>query len=354
MLYEYWCFIKLNSLMKERYKLLSQDIIRVQGSGLYVSLVKGTGSTVKYLDPRNGDVITLSYNPKAVALPTVTQRPDNVLTLEKKGAKKDAKKGERTDDTYDYAYVFDAKYRIDPALPGTEYYDTISHDPGPKVDDINTMHRYRDAIVYDSDAAPMQRTMFGAYVLFPYGNEERYRSHRFYQSIEKVNIGGLPFLPSATTLVSDMLDALVGDSSESAFERATLPKGIEEKLARVDWSRREVLVGTVRDHHQLEVNLEGRFYHTARRNISRDRLPIRYIALYESGVGIRRYGEVISFSLVPRSQIAELPSESDEPYYRFEVSDWKEFSDPVRSKVSGPRVLFYTNLFLLLHAREVP
>lgn len=39
-LYEYWCFIKLNSMMKERYQLVSQDIIRVQGNGLYVSLVK--------------------------------------------------------------------------------------------------------------------------------------------------------------------------------------------------------------------------------------------------------------------------------------------------------------------------
>ena len=46
-LYEYWCFIKLNSLMKEKYELVSQDIIKVQGNGLYVSLVKGRGSQVR-------------------------------------------------------------------------------------------------------------------------------------------------------------------------------------------------------------------------------------------------------------------------------------------------------------------
>ena len=41
LLYEYWCFIKLNSMMKDRYQLISQDIVKVQGNGLFVSLVKG-------------------------------------------------------------------------------------------------------------------------------------------------------------------------------------------------------------------------------------------------------------------------------------------------------------------------
>jgi len=93
-------------------------------------------------------------------------------------------------------YVFDAKYKIDPALPGSPYYNAISHTPGPKEEDINTMHRYRDAIVCEAGEEVFRRTMFGAYVLFPYGNEKEYRGHRFYRSIEKVNIGGLPFLLS--------------------------------------------------------------------------------------------------------------------------------------------------------------
>ena len=66
----------------------------------------------------------------------------------------------------------------------------------PKEEDINTMHRYRDAIVYDmnrnasvsngvgrntmdvgegaEDGFPdlFDRTMFGAYVLFPYSDQE--------------------------------------------------------------------------------------------------------------------------------------------------------------------------------------
>lgn len=45
---------------------------------------------------------------------------------------------------------------------------------------------YRDAIVYQNGAEPYERTMFGAYVLFPYANEDEYRTHNFFESIDKV------------------------------------------------------------------------------------------------------------------------------------------------------------------------
>lgn len=269
-LYEYWCFIKLNSLMKEKYQLVSQDIIRVSGTGLYVSLVKGHRSRVVYRNPKNGEKITLSYNPKEISVPTVTQKPDNVLRLEKKGAQTD------------YEYVFDAKYRVNPAMKGTDYYSNVSTTPGPQVDDINTMHRYRDAIVYQNNASPYERTMFGAYVLFPYKNEEEYKNHRFYKSIEQVNIGGLPFLPSATSLVTEMLDELISDSPESAFERAILPRGIESKLSKVDWNKRDVLVGTLKNREQLDICLSNKFYHIPASRIEDEDLPVHYVAIYQT------------------------------------------------------------------------
>ena len=60
------------------------------------------------------------------------------------------------------------------------------------MDDINTMHRYRDSIVYENKLSKFtfEKTMFGAYILFPYADEELYKEHRFYKSIETVNIGG--------------------------------------------------------------------------------------------------------------------------------------------------------------------
>lgn len=352
LLYEYWCFIKLNSMMKDKYRLISQDIVKVQGNGLFVSLVKGASSRVKYRNLENGEVITLSYNPKTGHVPTVAQKPDNVLSLEKKTVNREGRKVK-------YEYVFDAKYRVNPALEGTDYYASISHKPGPEVDDINTMHRYRDAIVYQNGAEPYERTMFGAYVLFPYGNEEEYRTHKFFESIDKVNIGGLPFLPSATNMVKDMLDALISDSPDSAFERATLPRGSEDKLAKTDWNRREVLVGALRNRGQLEKCLKHKFYHVPAVRIGEPDLPIHYVAIYQSinlfgkEAGIRYYGEVIRCSLVKRREIREIPKNSGEWYYRFEVKEWKEMNVPLVAKEIRD-FPFFTNMFLLQHCSEVP
>lgn len=55
------------------------------------------------------------------------------------------------------------------------------------------------SLVYENPDSrfAFEKTMFGAYILFPYAEEEVYKNHRFYRSIGSVNIGGLPFLPSA-------------------------------------------------------------------------------------------------------------------------------------------------------------
>ena len=352
LLYEYWCFIKLNSMMKDRYELISQDIVKVQGNGLFVSLVKGSSSKVKYRNSENVEVITLSYNPKSGQVPTVAQKPDNVLSLEKKTVNQVGKKVK-------YEYVFDAKYRVNPALEGSDYYNTISHTPGPETDDINTMHRYRDAIVYHNGADPYERTMFGAYVLFPYANKEEYRNHKFFESIEKVNIGGLPFLPSETSMVQDMLDALIADSPDSAFERATLPRGIEDKLAKIDWNQRDVLVGALRNRAQLDTCLKYKFYHIPASKIRDADLPIHYVAIYQSinifgrEAGIRYYGEVTKTSAVKRRDIREIPKKSDEAYYRFEIKEWKELNIPLVAKEVRD-FPFFTNMFLLQHCPDVP
>lgn len=297
-------------------------------------------------------MITLSYNPKSGQVPTVAQKPDNVLSLEKKTVNQVGKKVK-------YEYVFDAKYRVNPALEGSDYYNTISHTPGPETDDINTMHRYRDAIVYHNGADPYERTMFGAYVLFPYANKEEYRNHKFFESIEKVNIGGLPFLPSETSMVQDMLDALIADSPDSAFERATLPRGIEDKLAKIDWNQRDVLVGALRNRAQLDTCLKYKFYHIPASKIRDADLPIHYVAIYQSinifgrEAGIRYYGEVTKTSAVKRRDIREIPKNSDEAYYRFEIKEWKELNIPLVAKEVRD-FPFFTNMFLLQHCPDVP
>ena len=342
-LYEYWCFIKLVALMKRNYKLVSSDVIKVDTTGVTVSLVKGKKSEVKFVNPRTGEKIVLAYNPGEHSTQTVNQKPDNVLTLEKKG----------TD--VPYKYVFDAKYRIE-TNPDDPFYPDSK--PGPKVSDINTMHRYRDSIVYENDTPSrfmFEKTMFGAYVLFPYDDPDgEYKNHRFYKSIETVNIGGLPFLPGTTELLENFLSELIADSPESAFERASLPRGIEEKLAKVDWSVKDVMVGAVRTAEQLKFNIEKRGYYAPARYISEDQLPIRYIALHEEGLGgksgILRFGEVLTTRVLKRSTIpvtmrpGAIP---DEKYYYFTVRKWIELPQAIEIQDSYKGKPRFTNKFLL-------
>lgn len=365
-LYEYWCFIKLFSLLKKTYELKTPDIIKVDNNGITVTLVKGVKSEARFINPATGELITLAYNPSESKTQTVNQKPDNVLELQKIG----------TDVAY--KYVFDAKYRIESAPDGVFYPDS---NPGPKVDDINTMHRYRDSIVYENPKSKFtfEKTMFGAYILFPYEDEKKYaevesiengktvKGHKFYRSIDSVNIGGLPFLPGSTRLVQILLSDLINDSKESAFERTTLPRGIEEKLAIVDWSKRDVLIGTFSSVEQFSICFNKKFYYVPERKMGSDRLPIHWVALYQTNTKfacrgeIRYYGEVIGLSRVKRKNITEIPMTRNNPeevYYRISIKQWKDITEvnvsgkPIYTKESG-FVVNLTNMFLLEHSETV-
>lgn len=101
-----------------------------------------------------------------------------------------------------------------------------------------------------------------------------------------------PFLPSATNMVRNFLEELISDKAEPAFERATLPRGIGEKLARVNWEKRDVLITNVLDEAMISF-LVGYSYAVACEEISREHLPIHFVALYQPGVGIERIGTVL-------------------------------------------------------------
>lgn len=349
-LYKYWCFLKLNSLMKGRYRLISQNIVRVSANGLSVALMEGPQSQVRYWNPGNGEIITLTYHPKEISVPTVAQRPDAVLHLEKKGA------------GTAYAYIFDAEYRIHAAPEGSRYRQLYG-TPGPMEEDIHRLHQYRDAIVRPGSESAYARTMFGAYVLFPYHNGAEYRKHPFFQSIEQVNVGGLPFLPSETHLVSELLDGLIADSPASAFERTALPLGIRQHLTAVDWSRRDVLIGTFRNRAQFEICRKFNFYYIPAERVPAERLPIHYVAMFQTprvfsqDAGIYYYGEVLHTAYVRRKYIREVPMRSgadpEALYYRYTIREWKPLAKPILPRESA-FVNQFTNLFLLEHVEFVP
>lgn len=343
LLYEYWCFIKINSLLQKKYKLITADFIKVYKDGLFISLKKGETSTLKYENPETKEEFEVTYNSKKGSK-TVAQKPDNVFGIHKRGSKKT------------FEFVFDAKYKIDTTYKYCKDYGGI----GPKEEDINTMHRYRDAIIYNSKAeAHYENCIFGAFVLFPYKAEEQYRKHKFYKSIEEVNIGGLPFLPSSTKLMKEFLDKLIKESSYSTFERAIDTMGREEYIKDEDFKDRTVLVGSLKNKEQLDINLKGKFYHTPCKNVNLAGHNIKYIALAQSinnfheAAGITYYGAVDKVEVVKRKDITEIPKNSDENYYVFRIKEWKQLKRKI--EVSGYNVMrnIYTSEFLLNNASIV-
>lgn len=353
LLYEYWCFLKLNSILRSRYQLEGHDLIKANSTGLTVRLDKTRRAAIHYTNPQNQEKITLSYNNLLnIRMPTTNQRPDNMLNLRKENQ------------DIDYQYVFDAKYRLNPAAPGSDYYRKY-RKPGPQEDDINTMHRYRDAIFY-SHRGRISKSVFGAYILFPFKDSDYYaglgdgQPHDFYSSIEKVNIGGLPFLPGETGLVENFLDELIMDTPDSAFERV-LPQVGSDLYYQQKFRPRAVLVGAVGDKKQFKINVEGCFYHIPYRLVKKTCFNIDYIALYQpasifgnDASGIRCFGSIKEMVVVKRKDIDELPKQSQELYVKFTVDDWKMLGQPITPAGYGVRTHIYTTWYLLQQARTLP
>lgn len=149
----------------------------------------------------------------------------------------------------------------------------------------------------------------------------------------------------------DFLSSL--EAFDDAEDTSALQKELEEGLAKTDWSVWDTMVGTVRDMRQLEFILKRKGYYVPAHFISEDKLPIRYIALYEQGIGsepgIRRYGEVITTQKIKRSRIPVPMSRpnGDEPYYYFKIRRWQELPRAIDIRDTQRGAPLFTNKILL-------
>lgn len=203
-LYEIWCFIKVKNIVQ--HILRKKASAHVEGSKvegeLVKSLIQGSKSEVVYIDNEHPEVqlASVMYNATTddeehlndesdvsentdiaeTTSKTTEQRPDIVLRLSK------------TEDSMQYTYLFDAKYRIrDTTIPTKGGVDV------PPVDAINQLHRYRDAIYYThSKDEKLKREVIGGYVLYPGNLDKKQFTGSYYQrSINEVNIGAFPLKP---------------------------------------------------------------------------------------------------------------------------------------------------------------
>ena len=132
----------------------------------------------------------------------------------------------------------------------------------------------------------------------------------------------------------------------------------DEELAAADFSRRDVLIGTVRSDAQFDYTLASLTYYAPVNTVPPCDLPGRLIALYEEGLsrrpGIKRYGEVTEIRVVRREDIPVPLSRSngEEAYYLFTVSSWIYLEHPISISGTSRGRPSFTSEFLLNHARR--
>lgn len=234
-LYEIWCFIKVKNIVSDILGGLATEATtgKELTQGFIRQLVYGQQSEVKFCKD-NVELVSVMYNAQveeedAEAVSaisgtdtlTTVQRPDIVLRLSK------------TNDSIQYTYLFDAKYRIaDKRIGG---YDV------PPVDAINQMHRYRDAIYYkENNDEQLKREVIGGYVLYP-GNmtSDEFGNSYYKRSIDRIGIGAFPLKPTAMLIDGDGNAYIDPTSSENAL-RNQIRQWLDDTTPRLSLLRQAI------------------------------------------------------------------------------------------------------------------
>lgn len=250
-LYEIWCFIEVSHIVREQLGITKEDVEhrnRMEMNGVFTWEL-GRGEHSRILFRKDGvELAELVYNPKHterendnismehLVVPTVPQKPDIVLQL----TKDDMKKGMKM------TYLFDAKYRLGGKEKGVDV---------PPDDAINQMHRYRDAIYYQSkESGDLKKEVIGGYILFPGdGDPLDVANAKFRRTIDEVNIGAFPLRPKDERnrqLLETFIKELIGMKSSE-----TIANVIPQKGSIVHVPDR-VLVGVVRPSSRKDYELK--------------------------------------------------------------------------------------------------
>ena len=132
----------------------------------------------------------------------------------------------------------------------------------------------------------------------------------------------------------------------------------DEELAAVDFSRLDVLIGTVRSDGQFDYCIKTRTYYIPAKTVTPADLLPTVIALYEEGLtrkaGIKRYGRVTDTRVVKRSEIPVPMSRKnpEEAYYLFSVADWVCLEHPIAIQDTARGKPMFTSEFLLTHCHR--
>ena len=335
-LYEMWCYMKIHHILSDLgYQVEEYGILKYKDNGFYLTLSQDSQAKMIYSNKKNR--LELWYN-KSYSSPTTNQRPDTVLNIRNLNNKDDNR-----------IYIFDAKYRIDVDDKG---------NIGPVEDDINVMHRYRDAIVSKlNNEVQFKYDTFGAYVMFPYGDEEKFKEHNFYKSIEEVNIGAFPMLPGSTKLITKQLKKIIEQSPLDARNDRVV---IDEYDDYGKFKHLNVMLVNVKNKEHLKEYKENLFYHIPIAKLKEVRESVEYIAFYQSKesfkdeAGVRYFGKIKECKEYKRKECTELKARAgteDDVYIRINL-EYIEEVDKIVPIQTGTRLVTYTTLYLLKNAEN--
>ncbi len=188
-LYETWCFLALTEVISDLLgvRSIGGDIFEESRGGICIRLAGGRRSELRFATP--GRSVTLVKNPRYRGL-TGDQIPDAVLELQEDGWPA-------------VVIVFDSKYRLQ---SDSEYVSRFGA-PGPPIDAVNALHRYRDAILITAGPFGRGRPTVKGAALFPTDDigASAFAESELYRALSELGIGALPFTPGNKDLVASWI-----------------------------------------------------------------------------------------------------------------------------------------------------
>lgn len=220
------------------------------------------------------------------------------------------------------------------------------------------MHRYRDSIVSENKSDEYYKyETFGAYVMFPCSDENNFVEHKYYKSIDKVNIVAIPMLPGSTSLMKKHICSILDQSYVEAVNNNPV---FDESDDYYRFKNKNVMVVNTKDKSHFEVYKQNKFYHIPVRSLSNVRLGVEYLAFYQpkskfdGDSGICYFARIKQYYRYKRSECTELKCDNkgDLEYIRFELDSFEKVG-PIKSVKYGTVVINYTTIYLLKNARYV-
>lgn len=324
-LYEFWCYLRcarlLNDLLDAELEL--DELFAVRAQGLHVTLAHGQPSRV-VLFLRDGGRCVLTYNPSFRAHTLFEQRPDMVLSFEREGWPA-------------LKIVFDAKYRLNPR-----------GEVGPPTDAINSLHRYRDAILVEHQGELMHQVV-QAVALFPYKEATHevgsYRNNRLWLSLHTHGVGAIPMLPEATGYAREWLGSLLRQHGWGLAQEAVSHVAVEALHHKSARGQEIALVGVLRSQwseHLAWIHDTHQYLMPHRAKHPRS-LQVKWLGIYvpaHDGLpgAVRLMARVIDVSVVERSSV-DTPWPTRAPgalYVRYTLGVLQPLDEPIINQQRGP------------------